>query len=167
MGVMVTRITLELHRLQRLTQQNGLGALWHELFKKPHPTGLIKLFRYFFVALVAYVFDFGILVGLTSGFGVYYLVAATLSFTVGVTINYLLSRRWVFPDSKYSRKTEMAGVLLIGLVGLILNTILLAAFTDLLGIFYVYSKIIATIIVFFWNFFARRTFLKPAEQSSL
>lgn len=150
------------HFLHLLTT-GKIRQLLFELFKKPHPTGLVKLFRYGFVAVAAYIVDFGLLVLLASGFGVHYLLAATISFIFGVTANYLLARQWVFPDSKYSQKTEMLGVLLIGFIGLILNNILLALFTDWIGWFYVYSKLVATVIVFFWNFFARSTFLKPAK----
>jgi len=145
-----------------LLRGGKIRQLAFELFKKEGATGLVKLFRYGFVAAAAYIVDFGLLVILASGFGIHYLLAATISFIFGVTANYLLARRWVFPDSKYGQRAEMLGVLLIGFVGLILNNILLALFTDWIGWFYVYSKLVATVIVFFWNFFARSTFLKPA-----
>ena len=154
----------ELRHLLSLLARGKISQLLFELFKKEQPSGLVKLFRYGFVAIAAYVVDFGLLVVLASGFGVHYLVAATISFIFGVTANYFLARQWVFPDSRYSRRAEIAGVFLIGLIGLILNGILLALFTDWLGWFYIYSKLVATVIVFFWNFFARSVFLRPAAN---
>jgi putative flippase GtrA len=164
---MFKRVTTELGRLFKLLADGNISAFFHELLIKKHPKSIIKLFRYGFVAIAAYVVDFGLLVGLVSFFHMHYLIAGTISFAFGVAANYALSRQWVFPDSKYSRKTEMGGVLLIGIVGLILNGILLAILTDQLGVFYIYSKLIATVMVFFWNFFARHIFLKPAPETSI
>lgn len=158
--------TAEIAHFFKLLARFAIGQLLFELFKKPQPSGLVKLFRYFFVALAAYIVDFGLLIILASGFGVHYLIAATVSFIFGVAINYLLARQWVFAESKYGRRTEMIGVLVIGVIGLILNNLLLALFTDVFGLFYIYSKLIATVMVFFWNFLARSTFLKPAAPEA-
>jgi putative flippase GtrA len=164
---MATNAPQEITHFLSLFLRGKFRQLLRELFKQENPSGLVQLFRYGFVALAAYAVDFGLLVLLVSGFGVHYLVAATISFIFGVTVNYFLARKWVFTHSRYSPRTEMIGVLLIGFVGLILNGILLALFTDWLGWFYVHSKLVSTVIVFFWNFFARHIFLRPAKETSL
>jgi putative flippase GtrA len=47
----------------------------------------------------------------------------------------------------------------IGLVGLGLNEGIIWSFTDLVHFHYLISKIISAIVVFFWNFFARKKIL--------
>ena len=48
---------------------------------------------------------------------------------------------------------------LIGLVGLGLNDLILWILTDGLGLFYIFSNVIATIIVYFWNFGVRKRYI--------
>jgi putative flippase GtrA len=51
----------------------------------------------------------------------------------------------------------------VGLIGLGLNALIIYIFTELAHVYYLLSKIISTIIVFLWNFLARRyslTFVK-------
>ena len=89
----------------------------------------------------------------------FYLVSATISFVVALVINYALSTLWVFPQSKYGRWREVLFFGLIGIVGLMLNDLLLWGFSSGLGIHYIVSKMIATCMVFAWNFFARKYLL--------
>lgn len=46
--------------------------------------------------------------------------------------------------------------LAISAAGLVFTEILLWLFSDVLGLYYLISKVIAAIIVMFWNFIARR-----------
>ena len=55
-----------------------------------------------------------------------------------------------------SREAEFALFIVISLIGLGLTELLMWAFTDGLGLFYLLSKAIAAIIVLLWNFFAKR-----------
>ena len=72
-------------------------------------------------------------------------------------MNYLLSKAWVFKASKFrSRSAEFSLFAGIGIVGLVLNDVILWALTSHLGIYYVLSKLVATAVVFFWNFGARK-----------
>ena len=46
--------------------------------------------------------------------------------------------------------------LAISAIGRVFTEILLWLFTDVLGLYYLISKVIAAVIVMFWNFIARR-----------
>ena len=48
----------------------------------------------------------------------------------------------------------------IGVIGLGLDTLFVWIFTDSLKIYYMLSKIISTILVFIWNFGARKLLYK-------
>lgn len=118
----------------------------------------VQFIKYFGVALVGYVFDFGIMILLHELFGVHYLVAATCGFIVGLIVVYILSNKYVFGESKIQSKSAEFGLFaLIGLVGLGILNLLMWIFTDYLLLNYIISKIIATAFVYMWNFFARRS----------
>ena len=97
---------------------------------------------------------------LTEVFGLHYLLSATLSFILGLVTNYILSVSWVFNRRSLSRPwAEFLVFAVIGVVGLGLNSLILFLCTEKLGLHYTLSKIIATVVVFFWNFFARKLIL--------
>lgn len=119
----------------------------------------IQLLRYFFVGSAAFAVDFGLLWGLTER-NMHYLPAAAVAFAAGLTVNYLLSIRWVFRDRVLrSRSAEFAAFAAIGAAGLGLNEAILWCATSLLGIHYLTSKIMSTAVVFLWNFTARKYLL--------
>jgi putative flippase GtrA len=121
---------------------------------------LLQLFRYTFVGGLAFIVDFGTLYLLTEYFKIYYLVSAGIAFIFGLTINYFLSVKWVFNSrAMENRLLEFLLFALIGLIGLGLNELFLWILTDILLIYYLLSKIITTVIVYFWNFFARKFLL--------
>lgn len=120
----------------------------------------VQFLRYGFVAVVSLAVDFGALVLLKEYAHFHYLVAASISFLLGLFTNYWLSKLWVFHSSKLDNKRkEFLIFFAIGLVGLLLTDLLMWSFTDGLGFYYVASKAIATILVYFWNFGARKKIL--------
>ncbi len=120
----------------------------------------IQFFRYGFVSAVALAVDFGGLVTLKEYGHLNYLIAASLSFLAGLVVNYLLSAFWVFHSSKLlDKRHEFILFSVIGLVGLGLTDLILWVLTSGFGLYYVFSKAIATVIVFFWNFGARKKYI--------
>lgn len=144
----------------RLIQRDPSRAA-HLLFsKKPHASAYIQLIRSFGVSVIALIFDFGLLIFFKQVLGIHYIVAATLSFLVGVIVNYALSVWWVFPDHKLaSKRAEFLIFLIITGTGLALNLIIIAALVQGIQTDYRVAKAISTIVVFFWNFLARKRIL--------
>ena len=134
---------------------------WLEkLFKDETDSLLIQLFRYGFVGGAAFIVDYGALFLLTDVCGIHYLLSATISFILGLITNYLLSISWVFNNHTMgNRWAEFLVFAIIGVIGLGLNALIMYVCTDKMGIHYMVSKIISTVIVFFWNFFARKIVL--------
>lgn len=123
------------------------------------PSLLIQLFRYFIVGGIAFIADFGLLAFFTEVFYIPYLVSACLSFLAGLIVNYILSIIWVFdskPQSKSAQLVEFILFAFVGIIGLGLNALIIWSLTESGHLHYLFSKIISTIIVFAWNFFARR-----------
>jgi putative flippase GtrA len=120
----------------------------------------IQLIRYVIVGAVAFLIDFSALYILTEFFGIFYLVSAAIGFILGLLVNYFLSVSWVFNNRKLeNRKFEFGIFAIIGMVGLVLNEVFIWFFTQDLLIFYLYSKILAGVVILLWNFFARKFML--------
>jgi putative flippase GtrA len=116
---------------------------------------LVQLFRYTLVGGLAFLVDFGSLAALKELVGLPSLVAASLAFLLGLTTNYLLCLAWVFKQRKLSSPVAefliFAGV---GVVGLGINAGVIWALEGPIGLYY--SKLVSTVVVYLWNFFARR-----------
>jgi putative flippase GtrA len=137
-----------------------------KIFKDETDNVLIQLFRYGFVGGAAFVVDYGVLILLTEVFGMHYLLSATISFILGLITNYLLSISWVFNNRTVgNRWAEFVVFAVIGVIGLGLNALIMYVCTDKLGVHYMLSKIISTVIVFFWNFFARKFLLFKSNKT--
>lgn len=126
------------------------------LTERTDKTG-VQFFRYIFVGGVAFLVDFASLYILTDYFGIFYLTSAAIAFILGLITNYMLSINWIFNRRTLSNKTmEFTVFALIGIIGLGLNELFIWVFTAELNFYYLMSKILAAIIILFWNFFARK-----------
>ena len=147
-----------------LYENNDFKSKVKEIFKKLFITktnnSLIQFLRYFFVGGVAAIVNIGMLYIFTEVFHIYYVISNILAFTLGLIVNYLLSKKLVFQDNVVDKRKEFIIYALIGVLGLGLDTLLVLILSDKLKIYYMLSKIISTIIVFVWNFMARKIFYK-------
>ncbi len=117
-----------------------------------------QFIKYFGAALAGYVVDIGTLVVLTEFFNVHYLISATAGFILGLCVVFILSNRYVFGVSKIKSKTrEFLLFALIGVIGLILLNLIMWILTNSLSVDYIISKLLATIVIYAWNFIARRS----------
>jgi putative flippase GtrA len=91
----------------------------------------------------------------------HYLLGACFGFVAGLVCNFLLSRALVFraQEARVGRVLEFVGYAFIGLIGLGLTEVLLYCFTEIVLLHYMISKVIASAVVLFWNFFARKILL--------
>ena len=113
--------------------------------------------KYFVVAMIGLVADFGTLVFLHDALHVFYLIAAAGGFVAGLLVNYTLSSKYVFKDSKLdSRVAEFLLFGAVGLVGLGLLSASMWVLVSLLGVQYLIAKCLATVVVYAWNFVGRK-----------
>ncbi|GAA5819028.1 MAG: GtrA family protein [Methanobrevibacter sp. CfCl-M3] len=135
----------------------SLMDLMSKLLKDGTDNVSIQFFRYIFVGGIAFLVDFGFLYVLTEYLGIFYLLSATISFIFGLIVNYILSLIWVFNKRKLNNRVhEFAVFALVGIVGLGLNNVIIYFFTEILFVYYLFSKIISQVFVLLWNFFVRR-----------
>ncbi len=133
-----------------------MKKLLYKLFIEKTNDIKIQLFRYLFVGGFAAVVNIGALYIFTEVFNLYYLISNVLGFILGLITNYLLSKWLVFAkESQVNKALEFFIYALIGVVGLGFDTLFMWLFTSA-GLYYMISKVISTVLVFIWNFFARK-----------
>ena len=137
-----------------------MKRFFDKLFIEPTNNTLLQLFRYGFVGGAAFCVDYGTLFILTEFLNVPYLLSAAIAFLLGLITNYLLSISWVFKKrGTMQRWQEFLFFTIIGIVGLVFNELIMYVGTDICYLHYMFSKLISTVVVFFWNFFARKYLL--------
>ncbi len=120
-----------------------------------------QILKFSVVGGSAFIIDYGILIIMTEVFRVDYLVSSGFSFTVSVVFNYIMSIKWVFNVEKTrNKKQEMLLFFLFSIIGLGINQIIMWIMVDKFGVFYMISKIGATIVVMIYNFITRKLFLE-------
>ena len=116
-----------------------------------------QIIGYIFVGGTAFVADFSFFYFFFKVLGSNYLLASALSFVAGLTTNYFLGRAFVFSSRKVSNvHKEFFAVFLISFGGMLLTLFLLWLCVEKIGIYAVYSKIIASIVVLAYNFTLRK-----------
>ena len=130
------------------------------LFVSETENTIIQLFRYCFVGGIAFIADWGSMIIFKEA-GLHYLIATIIGFFVGLAANFALSKLFIFKkdNTKIGKKGEFVAYAVIGAIGLGITELLMFFFTDILSIHYAVSKMIAAVIVLFWNFIARKKFL--------
>lgn len=138
-----------------------LRAFIEKLLKGPSGDIRIQAFRYLISGGTAFVVDTGLLALLTELFGREHLLVWTaIAFCVGLLITYLFSILWVFDNRSLKSRTAEIGIFVaIGVIGLGLTELLMWIFADKAGLHYLLSKIITTVLVFVWNFAAKKLLL--------
>ena len=120
-----------------------------------------QMIKFGFVGVLCFFIDWGIMVFLTEVFGINPLISSTISFTVSVTVNYILSVTFVFETDKNANKgSQFVIFVLLSIVGLGVNELCMWLGTDLLGIHYMITKVGATAVVMVYNFITRKIFIE-------
>ena len=133
---------------------------------QPTDDGRVQFLRYLVVGGLAFVLDFGTLALTNKVFGVHYLIATAIAFTVGLAFNYTLSTLWVFSHrTMKSAWAEFAVFAAIGLAGLGMSELMMWALVSGLGVAVLVAKVFVTGVVFIWNFGVRKLLLFRGEQA--
>jgi putative flippase GtrA len=119
--------------------------------------------RYFLVGGTAATVDLSFFLIFSTWLGFNYLFVGILGFVIATFVNYVLSIRWVFiSGQRFTRQTEIQYVYIISLAGLGLHALILYSAVTYFGLLDIAGKIIATGLVFFWNYSARNYYVfKP------
>jgi putative flippase GtrA len=127
---------------------------------------LIQFIRYFFVGGAAFGVDYLALFLLAHFAGLHYLLAASLSYLMGMVVNYMISVRWVFDFRRIAQwEREFVIFFLIGIAGLILNGFAISLLVEAVSLPYLAAKLVAAAAILFFNFGARKLLLFSAART--
>jgi len=120
-----------------------------------------QLFKFGLVGGIAFLIDYGLLFICTEWFGIYYFISSIISFSVSVIFNYVASVLWVFDvDQEKSKTKNFIIFIALSIVGLGINQIIMWYGVEVLKLYYMLIKLIATFIVMVFNFITRKMFLE-------
>ena len=124
-----------------------------------------QLLSYFVVGGAAAIVEWVSFTVFVSLLGVPYLLATIIAFLLATTANWILGRMLTFKESAYKQKRTNEAVLVffVSAIGLGFNMLLMYLFVDVIGmstsIQQTIAKVIATGIVFIWNFLSRKIWI--------
>ena len=124
-----------------------------------------RIILYFFVGGTAALVEWSTFFVMANVCQVQYLLAAAAAFVIATSTNWVLGRRWAFKDGLSGKKKskECLQVFFVSGIGLCFDLLLMYLFVSLLGMESsaqkMIAKIMATGIVFFWNYFGRKIWI--------
>ena len=90
------------------------------------------------------IFVIPVLFVLTERFKINYLTASAISFMSGAILNYYLCTLWIFTVRAIKKQhQEFIYYIIITIVGLGINTLIIWFFTQILGLYFMFSKLVA------------------------
>jgi len=126
-------------------------------YRKYVRKGIKEFFKFAFVGLIGTFVNIAILYLLTESLGIYYIFSAVISFIVAMTSNFILNKIWTFKENIGEKTLIKYGkFFIISLIGLAVNLVFLYIFTDLFGIYYIISQILAIGISLTINFIGNK-----------
>ena len=119
-----------------------------------------NVIKYSIVGGIAFIVDFSIFYTAINFIEINYFVSGIYSFIAGVFVNYFLARRFVFYNhNKVKKSTELISVYLISGIGLLIHQFTIYSLVEFINSDIYVSKILASAIVFLWNYNMRRKYL--------
>lgn len=122
----------------------------------PHFIKDYTFFRYGVIGVLGTIIDVGLLYIFVEYGHLHLLAAATLSFFCAVCNNFFFNKFWTFKNKEKNAVRQYIKFFTTACVGLLLNNLFLSLFVYTLHIWYIFSKLITSGIVFFWNFFINK-----------
>ena len=127
-----------------------------------------QIIKFGVVGGLAFIIDYGLLIFCTEVLGINYLISSAIAFSIAVIFNYILSTLWVFDTSgnQNDKRMQFVAFVILSIIGLGLTELLMWLGTDVMGIYYLITKIGATAIVMVYNFVTRKMLLekRPTKQ---
>ena len=121
----------------------------------------VQIFNFGIVGLIATIIDFGFLYLFKDICNLPLVLSNTLSFCISVIFNYFASMMFVFDvDENKSKKRNFILFVFLSVIGLIINDVIVYVVTEIVGIYYMLSKIFASVFVMVFNFVTRKKFLE-------
>jgi len=116
-----------------------------------HP-GLHRFLRYGTVGVGTFGLDLGMLYIATSTLGIPYYISTPCAFLIAVSINYAISRRFVFSKTERKWHHGYAYFAIVAMGGAFITTSLVASLVDIFGFYYLTARVLVAGIVGIGNY---------------
>jgi putative flippase GtrA len=114
---------------------------------------IIKIIKFGLVGFTGIIIDFAITFLLKEKIKIQKYFANSIGFIVAATNNYFLNRIWTFNSHDPLIGLQYTKFIIISITGLGINNLVIWLLNDkILKINFYFAKVVAIIIVFFWNF---------------
>lgn len=121
---------------------------------------LVQLIKFGIVGVIATVVDLVVLMILKEIFRIDVLIASAVSFSVSVTVNYILSMLFVFKGTESGKAKEFIIFVALSIGGLLLNQVVMWVGTELMSLYYLWVKVFTLLCVPIYNFVTRKMLLE-------
>lgn len=125
-----------------------------------------SIIRYFIVAVFGVGLELALFVGMNTGLGLSYLIATPASTAFVIFVNWYLSRKVVFKNSRHGIHKELFLVVLVSVIGIGIQLAVTVAVVEGLKLHPLLGKMAAICITFFWNYWARQRYIFPKESAT-
>lgn len=116
----------------------------------------VQFIRYAVVGGIATCVDWGIFYLFEAVLRTHYLIALVVAFMTGITVNFILSKLWVFNAGRYQLRKEFLYFTVIGLIGLLFSVVMMKFMIELLNVLPMIARMLTTFVILSWNFTARK-----------
>ncbi len=110
--------------------------------------------KYAFVGINGTIIDVGLLALLVDYFHVRLGFATAIAFIVAVIHNFIFNKYWTFKDNSDQIFHQYIKFLLVSIAGFIMTMALMYLLSITFGVWYIFSKLLTSLVVLSWNFIA-------------
>ena len=115
-------------------------------------SGIIRFFRYALVGGSTFAFDLGLIWVMTELIGIPYYISTPFAFVVAVSLNYFISRRFVFKGTERKVHHGYAYFITVAGGGALLITLAVALLTETLHLHYLLARTLVACAVGIGNY---------------
>ncbi len=116
----------------------------------------LQLFFYLIVGILATIVEWSAFFVLNRLFKIHYALSTAFAFVLSTFANWLFGRLILFRKTKQNTLSEILKIYIVSIIGLAMNIGIMFAAVGKIGMNEMMSKIVATGIVFIWNFLIRK-----------
>ena len=127
---------------------------------------LKELFLYLIVGGIATLVEWGIFRLFDSALSVHYTLSTVIAYLLSTFVNWAAGRLLVFRKSHQPFWQEILKIYLAAIAGLLMNLAIMFICVDLLRMDEMLSKILATGIVFLFNFLIRKLYIYKNREEA-
>lgn len=113
-----------------------------------------KMLKYLSIGIVGTIIDFCVLFLFTDILNIFYLFSVVISYTIGVSTNFLLNKKYTFKSKTNFVKTikTFSSYYLVSLSSLLIILVFMSFFVEFLNLHYLASYIIICFLMVFYRY---------------